>query len=159
MRRAVALCGIAAAVLVATVAVSGAGAAANKPATTSPRAETLRFSVHFSPFFFNDLDHNGRPSKGDQIVFHDLLFRDGHQVGQDGGSCTVVNNDPLLASCTGTIQLPNGQITFAWLNSPPPRKHLAVTGGTGHFRTARGDGTLVEFATGPTGSMTLRLLL
>ena len=65
----------------------------------------------------------------------------------------------LLASCTGTIQLPNGQVTFAWLNSPPPRKQLAVTGGTGHFRTVRGDGTLVEFATGPTGSLTLRLLL
>lgn len=143
----------------ATVLAAGAGAAANRPTTASTRAETLRFSVHFSPFFFNDLDHNGQPSKGDQIVFHDLLFRNGHQVGQDGGSCTVVNNDPLLASCTGTIQLPNGQVTFAWLNSPPPRKQLAVTGGTGHFRTARGDGTLVEFATGPTGSLTLRLLL
>jgi hypothetical protein len=159
MRRAVAICGIAAAVLVATVLAAGTGAAANRPATASPRAETLRFRVHFSPFFFTDLDRNGQPSKGDQIVFHDLLFRDGHQVGQDGGSCTVVNNDPLLASCTGTIQLANGQITFAWLNSPPPRKQLAITGGTGHFRTARGQGTLVEFATGPTGSMTLQLLL
>ena len=159
MRRTLAICGIAAAVLVATVVASGAVAAPSKPATVSTRAETLRFRVHFSPFFFNDLDRNGQPSKGDQIVFHDLLFRDGHQVGQDGGSCTVVNNDPLLASCTGTIQLPNGQITFAWLNSPPPRKQLAITGGTGHFRTARGQGTLVEFATGPTGSMTLQLLL
>jgi hypothetical protein len=143
------------------VLAAGTGAAANRRATTSPRAETLRFRVHFSPFLFTftDLDRNGQPSKGDQIVFHDLLFRDGHQVGQDGGFCTVVNNDPLLASCTGTIQLPNGQITFAWLNSPPPRKQLAITGGTGHFRTARGQGTLVEFATSPTGSMTLQLLL
>jgi allene oxide cyclase-like protein len=159
MRRAGLICGIAAAALVATVVVTAAGAAASRPATATSTAETLRFSVHFGPFFFNDLDNNGQPSTGDQIVFHDLLFRNGRQVGQDGGSCTVVNNDPLLASCTGTIQLPDGQIAFAWLNSPPPRKHLAITGGTGHFRTARGEGTLVEFASGPTGSLTLQLLL
>jgi len=163
MRRATVICASAAAALAATVVLAGAGTAASRPATApatatataTTSAETLRFTVHFSPFFFNDLDHNGQPSKGDQLVFHDLLFSNGHQVGQDGGSCTVVNNNPLLASCTGTIQLPDGQIAFAWLNSPPPKKRFAVTGGTGHFRTVGGEGTLVEFATGPTGSMTL----
>lgn len=158
MRRARVLGGVAAAALVATgLAASAGGATPGGAAST--REQTFRFAVQFSPFFFSDLDQNGLPSKGDQIVFHDLLVRNGQQVGQDGGSCTVVENTPLLASCTGTIQLRGGQIAFQWLNSPPPRKSLAITGGTGRFKTARGQGTVVESATGPIGTMTLHLIL
>lgn len=157
MRKTGVLCGVATAALVATGALSAAGAASGGP--TISGAQTLRFSLHFSPFFFTDSDGNGRPSKGDQLVFNDLLFADGHQVGRDGGACTVVNNgNPLFGSCTGSIALRDGQITFQWLNSPPHVKQVAVTGGTGRYRNVRGDGTIVEFASGPRGTMTLHLL-
>jgi hypothetical protein len=45
-------------------------------------------------------------------------------------------------------------ITFAFLNAPPPEKVFAITGGSGTYRTAQGDGLLVEFGDG-TGSLTL----
>jgi hypothetical protein len=37
-----------------------------------------------------------------------------------------------------------GTITFAFENAPPPEKILAITGGSGDFRSAGGEGTLVE---------------
>ena len=37
---------------------------------------------------------------------------------------------------TTTIRLHNGTITAQFLNAPPPRKQLAVTGGTGIYRNA-----------------------
>jgi hypothetical protein len=55
------------------------------------------------------------------------------------------------------IRLPGGTITAQFLNGPPADKQLAITGGTGAYRAAGGEGTLVEF--GPeTGSLTLQLL-
>ena len=45
------------------------------------------------------------------------------------------------------------------MNAPPPNKVLAITGGSGRFRTAHGDGTLVENGDAAnTGTLTLRLI-
>lgn len=155
MPRIMVLAGIAIGAVLTTGAVTVAFAAPS--ASNITRAETHRFDVRFSPFFLSDLDRNGRPSKGDQIAFNDQLLKNGRRVGQDGGSCTIVENQSLFASCTGTIALTDGQITFSWLNSPPPRKRFAVTGGTGRYQNVRGEGTLVEFGNGR-GTMTLRLI-
>jgi hypothetical protein len=43
------------------------------------------------------------------------------------------------------------------VNAPPPHKVLALTGGSGQFRNARGDGTLDENGDG-TGTLALRIL-
>jgi len=48
-----------------------------------------------------------------------------------------------------------GTIAFAFVNSPPPHKVLAVTGGSGEFSKARGDGTLDENGDG-TATLVLR---
>jgi len=50
----------------------------------------------------------------------------------------------------------SGHITAAFANSPPPRKTLAITGGTGSYRTVDGEGTLVE-AGDDTGTLTLHI--
>lgn len=126
-------------------------------AATNAAGSTLRYRVQFSPFFYLDLGAPG-PSMGDQIVSHDLLFdAGGRQVGHDGIACVVT--DPAAgpeAACTGTFVLPGGQLTTQFLNSPPPVKHFAITGGTGRYRTARGDAVLVENGDG-TGSVTFTL--
>ena len=91
------------------------------------------------------------------IVFHDQLFQGRKLVGDEVGSCVVV--DPSgLSNCTGVIQLNNrGTIAFSFsFNAPPPHKVLAITGGSGQFRTARGEGTLDENGAG-TGTLVLRL--
>jgi hypothetical protein len=60
------------------------------------------------------------------------------------------------------ITLDDGTIAFALENAPPPRKVLAVTGGSGSYRSAGGDGVLVEKGDGTetrpgTGTLTLHL--
>jgi hypothetical protein len=69
----------------------------------------------------------------------------------------IVDVEQALATCTQVIRLPDGTITAQFLNGPPAEKQLAVTGGTGAYRNAGGEGTLLEFGDG-TGSLTLRLL-
>jgi hypothetical protein len=118
-------------------------------------SSTLEFDVQFSPFNYTDLGEPG-PSAADQIVFDDTLLQDGRQVGHEVGSCVVVAVSGL-SSCTVVLTLDGrGTLAYALENSPPPRKVLAVTGGSGEFRTARGDGVLVENGDG-TGVLTLSI--
>jgi len=117
----------------------------------------LMFDVEFSPFHLTDPDRDG-PTPGDTIVFNDRLLVNGSQVGHEVGSCVVVDVPATgpLASCTAVVTLDGGTITYALENSPPPRKVLAVTGGSGEYRSAGGEGVLVENGDG-TGTLTLDL--
>jgi hypothetical protein len=115
------------------------------------------FDVQFSPFDYTDLGEPG-PGPADLIVFHDVLLTGGVQVGHESGSCVVVDAQ-ATASCTAVITLDDGgTIAYALENSPPPQKTLAVTGGSGTYRAAGGDGVLVENGDG-TGRLTLHLEL
>jgi len=117
---------------------------------------TMTFHVLFAPFNYTDLGAPG-PSAADVIVFHDQLLQGAKAVGDEIGSCVLVDATGL-SNCTGVMQLENrGTITFSFVNAPPPHKVLAVTGGSGDFRTARGDGTLDENGDG-TGTLVLRLI-
>jgi hypothetical protein len=79
---------------------------------------------------------------------------DGHRV----GSCVVVEPDGL-SNCTAVVTLDGqGTITCAFENAPPPEKTLAVTGGSGKYRTARGDGSFAESGE-ETGVLILSLVL
>jgi hypothetical protein len=158
LRRFLSLAGAAALLL-----VLGAVASASATTSASPlhgTARTLRFDVRFSPFFLLDLGDRGF-SKGDQTIFHDLLLSEGRTVGDDGGSCVIVDlvptaPDPLLVNCTVTYRLPGGQLTTQGLVTNAPTKLLAITGGTGAYQGAQGQATLVEL--GPdTGTLTFEL--
>jgi hypothetical protein len=135
--------------------------ASASPSDSSHGHDTvLEFDVQFSPFNDTDLGDPG-PSAADLVVFHDLLRVDGTEVGHEVGSCVVVDPDGL-SSCTAVITLDDGTIAFALENAPPPRKVLAVTGGSGSYRSAGGDGVLVENGDGTetkpgTGTLTLHL--
>ena len=153
-KRAVALGG---AVLASVVLIQGSVASADPTSGSGDgREHTVRFDVQFSPFQLTDLGEPG-PSAGDEIVFHDTLSQHGKQVGDEVGSCVVV--DPAgLSNCTGIVRLGEDTISFAFVNAPPPLKVLAVTGGSGAYRTVRGDGVLLENGDAAnTGTLTLRL--
>ena len=81
-------------------------------------------------------------------------------MGDDLGSCVIasITASELLANCTLVIRLPGGNLTgqFVAIAGPTPRE-LALTGGTGSYRNAGGQGTLVEFGNGK-GRMTLQVL-
>ncbi len=145
----------AAAALALGVAAAVAIPMASQAAGASPAmSKTLVFHVAFSPFELaqtnNVRNPNGPYSLGDELLFHDQLFSDGKHV----GDCLIVNvSTTVLANCTQVIRLPGGTITTQLLNGPPPHKQLAITGGSGVYDTAGGDGTLVEFPNN-TGKMT-----
>lgn len=140
-------------VVASALLVPGAVAGADGPGGGNGDETTLEFDVEFSPFNLVDLGAPGL-SAGDVIVFEDVLLRDGEQVGDMAGSCVVVDVTPL-ANCTGAVRLgEEDTLTLAFLNAPPPEKVFAITGGSGTYRTAHGDGLLVEFGD-DTGTLTL----
>jgi len=97
-------------------------------------------------------------SLGDELVFHDQLFSSGQNVGDEGGSCAFVDvSQTPLANCSMVVRLSDGTITAQFLNSPPPVKPLAITGGSGVYDAVSGDGTLVENGNG-TGTLTLHVV-
>jgi hypothetical protein len=140
-------------ILLGGVAIAGAAPQA-KPEDTN--TTTLRFDVRFSDLHLVDVGGDGSPSLGDYTVFHDLLFAHGERVGDEAGTCPIVDLDQGLIHCTGTIRLSGGQISFQGLTTTAPTKQFAITGGTGRYQDASGQGTLVEFGNA-TGSLTLKL--
>lgn len=118
----------------------------------------------FSPFEFVQANNVRNPQSpfalGDEIVAHDQLFSHGQHVGDDALSFVIVSAPPdaLLANGTGIFRLPGGTIAFQTTAAPGPvPKQLAVTGGTGSYDNAGGDGTLTEFPNN-TGTLTLHVL-
>ena len=133
-----------------------ASAGADDAGGTRGHETTLKFDVEFSPFNLVDLGEPGL-SAADVILFDDVLLHDGQEVGRMAGTCVVIDATPL-ANCTGVITLDEqGTITLAFLNAPPPEKVFAITGGSGTYRTAHGDGLLVEFGD-DTGTLTLNVV-
>ena len=93
------------------------------------------------------------PQLGDRRITNvDLLDESGIRVGTGGGACTVVSVPPLdtLEECLLTAVFADGQIIFGGL-APSPEvgvtAQLGVLGGTGDFREARGEATLVVTTT------------
>ena len=163
MRR-IALTGAAVTLVLALAGVVAVSAASQAAEPDTPKARTLTFHVVFSPFTpiaaNNERDPNSPFALGDEIVFHDQLYANGKRVGDELGSCVIASNTPpaLLANCSVVFRLPGGNLTgqFIAVQGPEPRE-IAVTGGTGRYRSAGGEGTLVEFGNG-TGRLTLWVL-
>jgi hypothetical protein len=99
-----------------------------------------------------DLDLGAKgPSAGDRFsVFGDVV-RNGTKVGAGGYECVTLLYTPgpdpagppaaLTDQCTGTLALREGQITVQGLvdRTGPVPITIAVTGGTGAYRTAHGE--------------------
>ena len=86
---------------------------------------------------------NGDPTTdaaGNILTFANDVYNaaDTHKVGNDQGSCvrTVVGES---WECTWTTFLPSGQITVEGPFSDTGNTVLAITGGTGAYRNARGE--------------------
>jgi hypothetical protein len=162
MRR-LALTGAAAVLVLALGGVVAASAASQAAEPSTAKATMLTFHVVFSPFApiaaNNERDPNSPFALGDEIVFHDRLYANGKRVGDELGSCVIASlGPPLEANCSLVIRLPGGDLTgqFIAVQGPEPRE-IALTGGTGRYRSAGGEGTLVEFGN-DTGRLTLRVL-
>jgi allene oxide cyclase-like protein len=90
-------------------------------------------------------------SLGDQVIFSDNVFKKkgGTKIGFDGGVCSVVRVSDAKSfsgklQCQVTYSLPGGEITVQELYSEAHAQltgshTAAITGGTGRFRSARGE--------------------
>lgn len=143
MRKRLAVAGAAALVLVAG-SMSLATAESSDTASGDGRTvKIIRLVVQPVAVTQLDLGEEGA-SQGDQIIFADDLFRDGRKVGEDGIVCTLVRlqQPSAIYDCGGTASLPGGQITARGLVALPPGPEpfvIAITGGTGAYRTAHGE--------------------
>jgi len=95
-----------------------------------------------------DLPPEGEFGLGDRFVFAEDLFEGGVKVGEDGGECTVVRfveeTQSATVQCVVTVSLPKGQLTVQGFitfvgEDDAPVSVLPVTGGSGAYKTARGE--------------------
>jgi hypothetical protein len=133
----------------AVIATLAAGAVA-APTTAAADPQSLRFVAQHQVPGTTDVDiDNGTPGAldvGDGWAETDLLTRprDGRQVGRAALSCTILSveqGEPMLEQCVGTADVPGGSLMFYGLLRGPSST-LAVIGGTGRYRRARGTLTL-----------------
>jgi hypothetical protein len=136
-----------AAVLAATVAITGSALGSSASIGGTKKLRLLDVSDKFE---FVDV---GRPaagegdfSPGDMLIFENILrnARNGKDVGNFISNCTM--SVPPLALCRGTLWLEDGKIELSTAVDFADADiiHSAVTGGTGRYKTARGQAILGE---------------
>jgi hypothetical protein len=162
----IAIAGSLGATAVATSLTATAAPAPTAPAATAQGQDrgtaVLRYDIRFRPQIENYVDI-GTPGAGvgDLLVFQDqILDRQGRQVGVQGGNCTItalLPPDGFQTHCVGTVSLPAGQIAFQGLVTDAPEKRMAVVGGTGRYREAAGELTVLELGQNEAGTLTIRL--
>jgi hypothetical protein len=137
----------------ASVAVAAAVAALAAAGTFSVAAvaggdggSTIRLFEHDTSHVWLDLGPKGH-GPGDQFVFAGDVFdrEGGDEVGRLGGTCTAVSDDEVL--CVANLALEDGQIASQGLFDAHDLFHgkpvaFPITGGTGAYRDARGEGTV-----------------
>jgi hypothetical protein len=129
------------------VSAGASGAAANPSAGTA--SNSLRIDVLTKATAINnfvDIGPTG-PSPGDLYVFSEDVFfatDPATKVGRADGRCTLIDPSSARFGCTIITSLPKGDITTegTLINVPGATSTGAVTGGTGDFRNARGEGVL-----------------
>lgn len=133
----------------ATVAAVAFASAA--PVAAAPAVDGFEFTLYAKEVPDDEDEGPGAaPQVGDSFAFADELSRTkgGETVGRDGVSCTVTRTgEPMDVLCVGTFVIkggPGGQLTGQNLltvdpsDEAPAAFDIAVTGGTGDFKDARG---------------------
>jgi hypothetical protein len=157
---------------VLTLTGASVAAADSDDGDRSRRGRTLEFDIRFTDFFMLDFRASGvrevtsfqdpfDPSRGDQIVFEDVVLDDdGEEVGGGSGTCVVTQvretAPALVLACDATYELRGGQIAAQGRTTNDPVKTLAIVGGTGRYVGASGELVLTDNGDG-TGSLVLHL--
>ncbi|MFI0774320.1 hypothetical protein [Streptomyces sp. NPDC021212] len=144
MRR-VSTLGLTAAALTTALVCATPASAAGHPGDHTGREQVFELVAHETQASFIDVGTPGA-SQGDEFVIAGDLLKDSATVGTFDEVCTLtrVGPDPdsFNQQCVGTLVLPGGDITFQGLISitaaGPGDINVAITGGTGRYRTAHG---------------------
>ena len=121
------------AAVVVTAAVAVAGAAASGSDISHP--QTLRLSARGGSSTFVDTGRHG-PSVGDEVILRQPVFEHGRRAGT--GRVMIVLEGRDTSQDEVDVTLAAGEITLQGAQNGN-RFTLAVTGGTGEYRNARGE--------------------
>jgi hypothetical protein len=134
MKRLLTLIALAAAAALAVTLAAGSSGAAS-----SGGGKRIHVFERATTDTLVDLPPTDEDSLGDTLTFANEVFdaRSGEKVGSDQGQCvrTVVGE---AWECYWTTFLPRGQITVEGPFYDAADSTLAITGGTGAYRNARG---------------------
>ncbi|VFB01795.1 allene oxide cyclase barrel-like domain-containing protein [Nocardia cyriacigeorgica] len=139
-------------VAVALIAAAVGGCSTSDDDTETPateQVEVIELKVQNTQYEALDLGPAG-PSLGDMDVYSGNAIQDGRRVGQGGGSCQTlhIDGDRVLMQCVITMELERGSVTMqsTWTRGASPLD-MAITGGTGEYRNARGTVRFWDIAT------------
>ena len=126
--------------VVSTAALIGSPAAS---ANGRHKQDSLRLVATQNQEQYLDLGAPG-PSLGDELIFSEVVRKDGREVGKSGVVCTLTEAEPpyevLTFQCVATLSLKRGQITLQGLievqgaddrgrwRSPAGPAHIAAPG-------------------------------
>lgn len=124
--------------------------------------EHLSFFAHDTTQSSIDLAPKGE-SQGDTFVFHGLKYdkKGGTVVGRYGGTCTTLAKAkglPADSTCAIDIILAGGQLYIEGIGSTADlfggkKFTFGVIGGTGKYRSARGEGSFAVDVKHPTDAL------
>ncbi|MGW3152369.1 dirigent protein [Streptomyces sp. NPDC001177] len=134
--------GLAAALCCAPLA--SAAVSATDPQPTGDKEEVIRLTAVATQATSLDFPAAG-PSQGDELIVAGSVLQNSTTVGTYDETCTTTrtgSGDSSTVQCVVTLTLPKGKITvqgaFPITSTGPGDITLAITGGTGAYRTARG---------------------
>ena len=126
------------AAVVAFVVLAVLVAAAAVPRVSEP----MRIHVieHATTDTVIDTDQSGSDTTGDLLTFHNAIFdaSDTNHVGRDQGDCIRINVARGTWECRWVTWVQGGSLTVEGPFYDTHDSVLAITGGTGAFRNARG---------------------
>jgi hypothetical protein len=130
--------------LFALTSVFGVALAAGTPKRKLKKAGGNRHTVHVIEHAVTDTEvpSGGGPDvTGNVLTFHNNVYdrADKKQVGTDLGFCIRISPADGSWTCEWTTFLPKGQINVAGPFYDTRNSVLAITGGTGAYRKARGE--------------------
>jgi allene oxide cyclase len=130
------------------VLVSGAIMVATSSAK-STRAQTAGTTVHVIEHAITDKEipsDGGKDVKGNLLTFNNPVYNaaDSKKVGHDEGFCTRIAPKQGIWECLWTTFLKTGQITVQGPFYDTRNSVLSITGGTGAYRTSRGQMSLLS---------------
>jgi len=128
--------------LLASAVIATAGLLAATGGTALGRTHH-RSTVHVIEHAVTDtvVPPGGPDATGNLLTFHNKVFdrRDMKQVGHDQGFCVRISPADGTYECMWTTFLAHGQITVEGPFYDKKNSVLAITGGTGAYRSARGE--------------------